>query len=175
MKHYVRCSTSCREIISTLPEIPGILDIRDVCVIFHNLQKVNVSEKDIQNPKFQKLLKKSESLISQMTASKLANIATDIMIHKLLIENKINGKIKDALMLKINEVPFERMLFLDFVIFKSKSIKTILSNVQEMFLEKVELFFTYYSNIIGTFVNIAGYMARHVKIVHSDFLEQFSN
>lgn len=154
-----RGSISCRGIISKLPVNAASLDLRAVYAIFHNLQNENsVTEEDIQHPKFQTLLKRTESLIPQMAAAELSNIATGIMNHAILIQHEINNKIQDALMLKINELSFERILFLDYVIFESKSsgsFKTIRLKVQEMFLEKVTRFFTDHSNNIQTFDKIA--------------------
>lgn len=181
VQRHVPGNTSCRSVLLKLPQNAEILDKRTVYAIFQNLQTVNsVTEDDIQHPKFQSLIKRTVSLIPQMTAAELSNITIGIIYHKALQQNEINGEIQDALLPKMHELPFDRMLFLDYIMHKTKStnsFETIQRKGQGVFLENVGSFFTNHSNNIQTFANVADYMRKHVKSIPSPphILEQFSN
>lgn len=172
-------STSCRGVLLKLPQNAETLDKRTVYAIFQDLHAVNsVTEDDIQHPKFQSLIKRTISLIPQMTAAELANITIGIINHNAMQQNEINGKVQDALIPKMHELPFDRMLFLDYIMHKTKStnsFETIQRKGQEVFLENVGRFLINHSNDMQTFTHIAEYMRKHVKIVSSDILEQFSH
>lgn len=155
-------------------------NFKDVNAFFSSLRKREfvVIEKDIQHPKFQTFLQKTKSFIPRMCALQLCNIATCILYNKPLQQHQIAGKIQDALVMKMQELPIKRILQLDFIIRKSKStdlFEAIQLKIQEVFLGKVGHFLCNHHNHIVTIDNIAGYMNHHTEIVSLDLLKDFSN
>lgn len=138
----------------------------------------NIKEKDVRDPTFQRFLKETETLLPQMDASQLSNIANGILNNELLQQQKFIHKIKDALILKVHELPLVQMLIVDFNIKKSKLAdfyQQIHSKIQEIFLKNVENFLLAdHKKYIPGFLDIARYLGNYRNIVDMNIIEAFS-
>lgn len=139
----------------------------------------NITDVDIQHPNFQWFLNQTKTTItSRMSADELTDIAIGILNTKPLQEHEISGEVHDSLMLKIQELSFERMLNLDFIIRKTEStyfFKRIQLKIEEIFRKEVENFLCRENNHIEALYAIAYYMNNHSDTVQPDIMEQFSN
>lgn len=176
----MRVGTSFRDIISRLPQNSDNLAPTAIFATFRNLQNVeHMTQEDLQHYKFQSFLNRTKTLIPQMTAQELSDIAINILYPKPLRQNEIYCIIQDALMLKIEELPSEQMLCLGVIIRKtqsSSSFESIHSKIREIFLENAEhIISADHSYNIRSFFTIVNYMTRNVEIVRTDILEAFSN
>lgn len=180
----IRGGTSGREIINRLPKNAEDLSPRSIFEIFRDLKNVQyMTEEDLNHFKFQSFLNRTESLFPEMTAYQLSDIAIDIMSNTLLkqnlIKDKIKDKIQDALILKMEELPFEQIMHLGVIIRKTRSsdnFESIHLKIREIFLQNVKHFLSSnHRNNIRSISTIVDYMTRNVEIVQTDILEAFSN
>lgn len=175
----IRVGTSFRDIISRLPQNSDNLPPTAIFATFRNLQNVeHMTQEDLQHYKFQSFLNRAESFIPQMTALELSDIAINILHTRPLRQNEIYGTIQDALMLKIEELPFERKLYLGVIIRKTQSalsFKSIHLKIREIFLENVEWILADHHKDIQILVSIAKYMDNNIEIIQMNILEAFSN
>lgn len=118
----LRSSTSYSEIISKLPQSTAPMHPKTFKAFVDSLERGEfITKEDIQHPKIQSLLNKTKEIIPRMSVHELSGTAVGIMKHMALHQDEINGKVRDALIPKLRELPFRGMLFLDFIIYKSKS------------------------------------------------------
>lgn len=134
-----------------------------------------VTEEDIQHPNFQWILTETEAIIPRMNADELTDIVIAMFNNELLQQQNINDKIIDALMPKVHELAFNRMLTLESNTKNSNSLQSIHLKIEEIFLKNVECFLADEKIQILTFVNIANYMERHIEIVSMNIIEAFSS
>lgn len=150
-----------------------------ISAFFIGLRKVeSVTEVDIQQPNFRWFLNETKSIIPRMAAYELSDIVIGIMNHEILIQHEINGIVCDAILMKLQDLAFKRMLYLDFVMRKTKSTNTfeaIHLAISELILNNIRQLFSGQNIHIPELPSVARYMSDHPEMFQSDFLEQFSN
>lgn len=137
-----------------------------------------MTKQDMLHPKFQSFLERTQFFIPQMNAHELSNIAMSIMNNKLLKQHDVTDQIQDTLILRIEQLSFDRIMVLGIIIRKTESsleFESIHVKIRVIFLENAKrLLSSHNSNNIHSLVNIAGYMTRNTEYVQTDILEAFS-
>lgn len=174
--------TSGSVIISMLPHKTTAMGPTALKKFFISLKTDEfLTEEDIQHPKFQSFLNKTSEIIPHMSGYELLTIAIGIMKCKALQQNEINGKVRDALILKLREIRFQELVLLDFNIYKSKSTdfyETIQLKIHEFFLTNVENILFDANNGLVQFNNLAAFITRHIekdRPVYTDILKRFAS
>lgn len=143
------------------------------------LQKDSVTEEDIEHPDFQTFLNTLKPAIAEMDAFQLSDIAFGIIKYKALVEHGISSEVCDAILMKLENLPFQRMLQLDYKMRKSESSSSfsekIQPKIQEIFLKNVAHHFSHHNNDMKELYAIATYISDHSEIVPMDILKQFSS
>lgn len=173
-----RCSnTPCGGNLFKFPQSSNTLKLKSVHAFFTGLlQTGSVTEEDIQHPEFQSFLHSLSSIISQMNAFQLSDVAFAIMKHNALLEHGFSGEVCNAMLLKLQDLSIERMLKLDFRMRRSKSSSTFSENIQkkiqEIFFEKFEHLFSGRND--DEFYNIATYISDNSHIIPMNIFKRFS-
>lgn len=163
-----------------ISKLPQETNLNAVHAFFSSLRKGEsvIIEKDIKHPKFKTFLKRTLSFTTKMSALQLSDIAIGILYSKPLQQLEIAGNIQDALIMKMQELPFQRILQLDYVIRKTKSnhpFEIVQLELQNVFLANVEHCLRKHNKDFRAINNIASYMCNHPEIVQAYLLREFSS
>lgn len=104
-----------------------------------------ITQSVINHPKFSVLLEATENHLPQLNTKELKNLFVAIFPSKAVMYDKMGKVIVEALIKRANYLPFDQIMFLDFILHKyynlselSKDYNILRLTLQKMFLSKVE-------------------------------------
>lgn len=142
---YERNSTFA-DLLESLPSDPQYMSV-DAFLDFYEHMGGNylIRPDDLKHPKFKVLREATESLIQQLNTKQLKGILVSILPSKAVMHDKLTKIVIDALLKRVNHLPFDQILFIDFLLNKyynsselSKDYNILRLKLQTMFLLKVE-------------------------------------
>lgn len=139
-------TTKVIELIEALPTNPQHITMADVLNFYDDIRgNYLITSTLITHPKFDLIREATEVFLPQFNTKELANILVTILPCKVLTNDKLSHMIIKALLERANHLPFDRTLFISFILHKYYRISelnedhTILRlTFQRLFLSKIE-------------------------------------
>lgn len=132
--------------LETLPEQSDSITLEDLFALYDRIKANYVfTYNAIKHPKFRVLRDATETHLPQFNTKQIKSIFTAILSSKPIMTDKLGKMIAEALIKRASYLPFDQILFLDFILHKyyrvselSKDYNIIRLTLQTMFLSKVE-------------------------------------
>lgn len=142
---YERNSTFA-DLLESLPSDSKYVSV-DAFLDFYEHMKGNylIRPDDLKHPKFRVLREATESFVQEMNTKELKEILVSILPSKAVMHDKLTKIVIDAVLKRVNHIPFDQILFIDFLLNKyynssdlSKDYNILRLKLQTMFMLKVE-------------------------------------
>lgn len=135
------------EMLNELPSDPVEVSL-DALIEFY--QRISghfmITSAIIRHPKFAVLRSATQFHLPQFNTKELKNVFIAIFPSKAMMHEKLTKMIIDALVNRINYIPFDQIIFIDFIMHKyfhltelSKDYNILRLKLQTMFLSKVDI------------------------------------
>lgn len=138
---------SLLKLFDSLPSHSKSIRSKEYLIQFYDKIKGNylITYDVKKHPKFAVLREATEILSPQFDTKELKNVFTAILPSKPIMDDKLGNIIVDALLKRVSYIPFDQILFVDFLMNKYYNISELSKNynilrltLQTMFLSKVE-------------------------------------
>lgn len=134
------------ELINGLPSNPSEISQEALLDLY---QRINgnflISPSVIKHPKFTVLREATKAHLPQLNTKELKHLFVAVFPSKAVMYDKLGAMIVGALLKRANYLPFDQVMFLDFMVHKyynpyelSKDYNILRLTLQTMFLSKVE-------------------------------------
>lgn len=134
------------EMLNELPSDPAEISLDALTEFFQRISAhFIITPAVIRHPKFSVLREATQIHLPQLNTKELKNLFVAIFPSKAMMHDKLNKMVVDALVNRVNYLPFDQIIFLDFILHKyynltelSKDYNILRLKLQTMFLSKVE-------------------------------------
>lgn len=140
-------ASSFSDLLKSLPSNINDINVKVLIIFFKTIKKNNflIRPENIQHPKFEILREATETLLPNMNKKEVTNILIIILPLKAIMHDKLTKQIIEKVLKQINYIPFDQVLFIDFMINKyyckfklNEDYITLKSNLHKRFLSKIE-------------------------------------
>lgn len=143
---YAANSAKVIELIEVLPSNPQDITMADVLNFYDNIRgSCRITPAIVRHPKFDVIREVTEVFLLQFNTKELANMLVSILPSKALSNDKLGEMVVNALLKRINHLPFERVLFISFILHKyyrisemNKDYTCLRLALQQSFLSKID-------------------------------------
>lgn len=139
-----------------------------------------IRPEDLQHPKFEVLREATESLLPEMNTKEVKTILIAILPSKAIMHDKLTTQIVEAMIKRVNYLPFDQVLFVDFMIQKyyhtselSKDYIILQSKLQTTFLSKIEDELDEYTDL-EEIMKVVAYCENNHEIIPSKIVNRLT-
>lgn len=162
------------ELLESLPPDPKNVSLEALLEFYENMKgSYLIRPEHLKHPKFNVLRKATESLAQQLNTKELKNVLVALLPSKAVMNDKLTQTVVNAMLERVIYLPFDQILFIDFLIHKyydlaelSKDYSILRLKMQSMFLSKIEDEFDNFTEFEDV-MKIIAYCENNVEIVPS--------
>lgn len=133
-------------LIEALPTNPQDITMADVLNFYFNIKgSYLITPAVVRHPKFDIIRTATEVFLPQFNTKELENILVTILPCKALANDELSQMIADALIERAHHLPFDRILFISFILHKyyrvselNESYTSLRLALQRLFLSKID-------------------------------------
>lgn len=134
------------DLIESLPSNANEMTVESLVAFFDRINgNYLIPFRVTEHPKFAILRDATEILLPQLNTKEVKHMLVAILPSKAIMHDKLSNTIADAMLKRAANIPFEQILFVDFIIRKyykkfelSKNYNILRLRLQAIFLSKVE-------------------------------------
>ncbi|XP_055313030.1 uncharacterized protein LOC129574689 [Sitodiplosis mosellana] len=139
-------NASLVELFNSLPSDPKNVSLQALVEFYDRIKGNYLITNDMKkHPKFAVFREATEILSPQLNTKELKNVFIAVIPSKPVMFDKLGNIIVDALLKRVSYIPFDQIMFVDFILNKyynvtelSKNYNILRLTLQTMFLSKVE-------------------------------------
>lgn len=137
---------SVMDLIDSLPSHARDISVESLLEFFYRIKgNCLIPYAVVEHPKFAILREATEVLLPQLNTKEVKEMLVAILPSKAIMHDKLSNTIASAMLKRAAAIPFDQIMFLDFIILKyyrkselSKNYNILRLRLQAMFLSKVE-------------------------------------